>query len=76
VLHDPRLGRRLRITTRGSHSAVVWNAGEQAARGIDDIGTGWRHYLAVETANVAPDAIELQPGERQALEQVIEVVER
>jgi glucose-6-phosphate 1-epimerase len=76
VLHDPGLGRRLRITTRGSHSAVVWNAGEQAARGIDDIGTGWRHYLAVETANVAPDAIELQPGERQALEQVIEVVER
>nr|QBM06479.1 putative glucose-6-phosphate 1-epimerase [uncultured bacterium] len=76
VLHDPGLGRRIRITTRGSHSAVVWNAGEQAAHGIDDIGAGWSHYLAVETANVAPDAVLLQPGERHELQQVIEVVER
>ncbi|QRP65746.1 D-hexose-6-phosphate mutarotase [Rhodanobacter sp. FDAARGOS 1247] len=76
VLHDPGLGRNIRITTRGSHSAVVWNAGEQAARGIDDIGAGWRHYLSVEVTNVAPDAITLQPGERHELEQVIEVVER
>jgi glucose-6-phosphate 1-epimerase len=73
VLHDPGLDRDIRITTRGSHSTVVWNAGEQAARGIDDIGAGWNHYLAVETANVAPDAIELQPGGRHELEQVIEV---
>jgi glucose-6-phosphate 1-epimerase len=76
VLHDPGLGRRIRITTRGSPSAVVWNAGEQAARGIDDIGAGWSHYLAVETANVAPDAVLLQPGERHELEQVIKVAER
>jgi glucose-6-phosphate 1-epimerase len=73
VLHDPGLGRDIRISTEGSHSAVVWNAGEQAARGIDDIGAGWRHYLSVEVANVAPDAIELQPGERHELTQVIEV---
>lgn len=73
VLHDPGLGRHIRITTRGSRSAVVWNAGEKAARGIDDIGAGWSHYLAVETANVAPDAIELQPGERHELQQLIEV---
>ena len=76
VLHDPGLDRDIRITTRGSHSTVVWNAGEQAARGIDDIGAGWNHYLAVETANVAPDAIELQPGGRHELEQVIEVDSR
>ena len=76
VLHDPSLGRDIRITTRGSHSAVVWNAGEQAARGIDDIGEGWRHYLSVEVTNVAPDTVELQPGGRHELEQVIEVVER
>jgi len=76
VLHDPGLGRDIRISTRGSHSAVVWNAGEQAARTIDDIGDGWRHYLSVEVTNVAPDAIELQPGERHELEQVIEIAER
>ena len=76
VLHDASLGRDIRISTRGSHSAVVWNAGEQAARGIDDIGDGWRHYLSVEVTNVAPDAITLQPGERHELEQVIEVAGR
>lgn len=76
VLHDPSLGRDIRISTRGSHSTVVWNAGEEAARRIDDIGEGWRHYLSVEVTNVAPDAITLQPGERHELEQVIEVLER
>ncbi|HWU76665.1 MAG TPA: D-hexose-6-phosphate mutarotase [Rhodanobacter sp.] len=76
VLHDPGLGRNIRIVTRGSHSTVVWNAGQQAARRIEDIGAGWSHYLAVETANVAPDAIELQPGERHELEQVIAVDSR
>lgn len=74
VLHDPGLGRSIRITTRGSHSAVVWNAGQQAARAMTDIGAGWRHYLSVEVTNVAPDVIELQPGERHELEQVIDVV--
>lgn len=76
VLHDPGLGRSIRVTTEGSHSAVVWNAGQQAAQGIDDIGAGWRHYLSVEVANVAPDAIALQPGERHELKQVIEVGSR
>jgi glucose-6-phosphate 1-epimerase len=76
VLHDPGFGRNIRITTRGSHSTVVWNAGEQAARKIDDIGASWSHYLAVEAANVAPDAVELQPGERHELTQVIEVRSR
>jgi glucose-6-phosphate 1-epimerase len=73
VLHDPVLGRDIRIRSRGSRSAVVWNAGGQAARDIADIGAGWRHYLSVEVANVVPDAIELQPGGRHELEQVIEV---
>jgi len=76
VLHDPGFGRDIRITTEGSHSAVVWNAGEQAARKIDDIGEGWSHYLSVEVTNVAPDSIALQPGERHQLKQVIEVVSR
>ncbi len=73
VLHEPVLDRNIRITTRGSRSTVVWNAGGQAARDIEDIGAGWRHYLSVETANVVPDAITLQPGQRHRLTQVVEV---
>jgi len=76
VLHDPTLGRDIRITTRGSRSTVVWNAGEQAARRIADIGEGWRHYLSVETTNVAPDAIALPPGQQHTLAQVIEIDSR
>lgn len=76
VLHDPVLGRDIRITGGGSRSAVVWNAGEQAARRADDIGAGWRRYLSVEVANVAADAVTLAPGGRHQLRQQIEVVDR
>ena len=55
VLRDPGFGRSIDITTQGSRSAVVWNAGEAAAAKMDDIGAGWRNYVCVEAGNVGPD---------------------
>ena len=73
VLRDPGFGRSIDITTQGSRSAVVWNAGEAAAAKMDDIGAGWRNYVCVEAGNVGPDLIELAPGGSHVLKQVFEV---
>ncbi len=73
VLRDPGFGRSIDITTAGSRTAVVWNAGEAAAAKMDDIGAGWRNYVCVEAGNVGPDVIELAPGGRHVLKQVFEV---
>ncbi|WP_433853131.1 lytic murein transglycosylase [Stenotrophomonas nitritireducens] len=73
VLRDPGFGRSIDITTSGSRTAVVWNAGEAAAAKMDDIGAGWRNYVCVEAGNVGPDVIELAPGGRHTLKQVFEV---
>ncbi|MCG8275055.1 lytic murein transglycosylase [Stenotrophomonas sp. NLF4-10] len=72
-LRDPGFARRIAISTEGSHSAVLWNAGEQAAQRMQDIGAGWRNYVCIEAANVGPDVIELAPGGRHVLKQVFEV---
>lgn len=73
VLRDAGFGRSIDITTQGSRSAVVWNAGEAAAAKMDDIGAGWRNYVCVEAGNVGPDLIELAPGGSHVLKQVFEV---
>ena len=73
VLRDPGLARSIDITTSGSRSTVLWNAGAEAAAKIGDIGDAWRHYVCIEAANVGPDLIELAPGGRHVLKQVVEV---
>ncbi len=73
VLRDPGFKRAIDITTTGSRSAVLWNAGQAAAAKMDDIGAGWRNYVCVEAGNVGPDVIELAPGGRHTLKQIFEV---
>ncbi|WP_442682941.1 lytic murein transglycosylase [Stenotrophomonas sp. JC08] len=73
VLRDPGFKRAIDISTSGSRTAVVWNAGEVAAAKMDDIGAAWRNYVCVEAANAGPDVIELAPGGRHSLKQVFEV---
>ncbi len=73
VLRDPGFKRTIDITTSGSRSAVVWNAGEVAAAKMDDIGAAWRNYVCVEAGNVGPDVIALAPGGRHTLKQVFAV---
>jgi glucose-6-phosphate 1-epimerase len=71
-LLDPAGGRRIRLDTFGSRSLVVWNPGEAGARGMADLpDEGWRNFVCLEAANASGDAIELEPGQRHRLSQVI-----
>ena len=73
-LLDPAGGRRIRLDTFGSRSLVVWNPGEAGAAAIGDMpDDGWRSFVCLEAANASGDAIELEPGQRHRLSQVISV---
>jgi glucose-6-phosphate 1-epimerase len=60
---DGGRARRLRMACEGSRSAVVWNPGPVIAAAMTDLpDDAYRHFVCVETANVADDAVTLAPG--------------
>lgn len=76
-LIDPAGGRRIRLDTFGSRSLVVWNPGDAGAAAIGDLpDQGWRSFVCLEAANAGDDAIELEPGQRHRLTQVVSVATR
>lgn len=62
-LEDPSLGRRIRIASRHSATAVVWNPWIDTARAMDDLDDeDYRIMLCVETVNTASEVIEVPGG--------------
>jgi glucose-6-phosphate 1-epimerase len=60
---DPSLGRRIRIDSEHSHTAVVWNPWTETARAMDDLDDeDYRRFICVETVNTASEVIEIPPG--------------
>lgn len=65
---DPTWQRRIRLTSSGSRSAVIWNPWtERAAQFSDMAADGWQGMLCIETANVLDDIVTLAPGTRHSL---------
>ncbi len=63
VISDPGLGRRIRISKRGSHSTIVWNPWVEKASQLGDLGDdGHLGMVCVESANAAEDVVNLHPG--------------
>lgn len=68
VVHDPSLNRRVRVAKEGSRSTVVWNPWIAKAKRLTDFGDeDYQRMLCVESGNVGPDRIELEPGASQVL---------
>jgi glucose-6-phosphate 1-epimerase len=68
TIEDAALGRRVRIDSEGSHSAVVWNPWVEVAKAMADLGDHeYREMLCVETTNADVDRLTLAPGERHRL---------
>jgi glucose-6-phosphate 1-epimerase len=72
-IEDPLLQRTIRITTQGSGSTVVWNAGAPGYAALGDVPAhAWPGYLCVEAANCEPhDPVILEPGARAELVQIL-----
>lgn len=72
---DPVLGRRLRISTSGSASKVVWNPWAERAAAMADLGEdAWPGMLCVEGGNVLTDELTLTPGGSHLLRYSLEVL--
>jgi glucose-6-phosphate 1-epimerase len=68
TLVDPTLGRRIRIESEHSRTAVVWNPWVETARAMDDLDDeDYRRFVCVETVNTASEVIEVLPGEEYRL---------
>jgi len=74
TIHDPVLGRTIVVEKTGSRSTVVWNPWIAKAKAMPDFGDDeWPGMLCVETANVAENAVTLQPGSQHAMTASISV---
>jgi glucose-6-phosphate 1-epimerase len=67
-IHDPRIGRRIRVEKECSASTVVWNPWIAKARQMSDFGDEeYEHMICVESGNVASNSVCLPPGGRSVL---------
>jgi glucose-6-phosphate 1-epimerase len=63
TVHDPALGRQIRIAKAGSHATVIWNPWIDKAKAMADFGDDeWPGMVCVETCNVAENAVSLAAG--------------
>jgi len=69
VLDDASLARKIRITSRGCSTAVVWNPWLETAASMGDLDDDdYRKMLCVETANAGPETIAIAAGGEYRLE--------
>jgi glucose-6-phosphate 1-epimerase len=69
VIDDDSLGRRIRITSSGASTAVVWNPWIEIAASMADLDDDdYRKMLCVETANAGPETIVIIAGDEYRLE--------
>ena len=68
VIDDASLGRKIRITSSGCSTAVVWNPWIEIAASMADLDdNAYRHMLCVETANAGPETITINAGDEYRL---------
>lgn len=73
-LRDPVLQRCLQLQKRNSRTTVTWNPGPDLAAKLPDVAPGaWKDFVCLETANIAENAITLQPHEAHTMEMKLAV---
>jgi glucose-6-phosphate 1-epimerase len=69
MIDDASLARKIRITSRGCSTAVVWNPWIEIAASMGDLGDDdYRKMLCVETANAGAETIDIVAGGEYRLE--------
>ncbi len=76
VIEDGANNRRIRISTSGSRTAIVWNPWSEISANMADLADkDYLRFVCVETANAADEVIDVAPGSQYQL-QAVYAVER
>ena len=60
--------RSIRIEKGNSRTTVVWNPWSEKSAALKDLGAGeWRHFVCIETTNVGPFAVKLEPQQSHTM---------
>lgn len=71
---DPGLQRTITIEKENSGSTVVWNPWDGKAKAMADFGDDeWPGMLCVESGNISPNAIMLEPEQSHTMQAVVKV---
>lgn len=71
IVEDSALNRRIRISTTGNKTAIVWNPGEDISVKMADLAAqDYLKFVCVETANAADDVVEIAPNSAYKLQAV------
>jgi glucose-6-phosphate 1-epimerase len=74
ALFDPTLKRRISIRKENSLTTVVWNPWAEKSRAMSDLGPDrWKGFICIETSNVAPYSVKLDPGQQHSMAALIQV---
>lgn len=74
VVHDPQLGRKIRISTTGAADTVVWNPWREKAQAMGDFADDeWVQMLCIEGANALDDFVTIAPGQTHRMTYRIEI---
>ncbi len=69
VIEDEALARKIRITSRGCSTAVVWNPWIEIAASMADLDdNAYQKMICVETANAGPETVDIPAGNEYRLE--------
>ncbi len=72
TIHDTVLSRQIQVKNIGSHSSVVWNPWKDKAKTLNDFSNEeYRNMVCIEAANAADDIVQLAPGKKHTLSQII-----
>ena len=73
-LFDPASQRHLNIAKENSRTTVVWNPWLTKSAAMKDLGAGeWKNFVCIETTNVAPFAVQLEPGQSHPMAAVLNI---
>ncbi len=66
--------RQILVSKENSLTTVVWNPWSEKSITLKDLGANqWKSFVCLETSNVAPFALQLEPGESHSMAAVIRV---
>ena len=68
IIDDSAFDRRIRISSTGAKTAVVWNPWIETSATMTDLeDEDYQHFLCVEAGNVANDVVQIPPGSKYSL---------